>query len=411
MAHRGLITPVRVRWRLLPWWAHVLVVFAATRVVTTVIMLVFAVEQARATGGPVPDYASFASNWDGQWYWLIAVSGYPAELPLDDAGHVAQNAWAFMPAYPLLLGVAVRLGAPFPVAAVLLSLVAGACASLLFERMLRGVGLPAGSALFGVLLLGTTPVSPLFQVAYAESAGLALLFLALLLVQRRRFFVLVPVVVVMSLTRPSGLAFALFLLLYFGLRVWRWRRDGGAHPRPAREFWGVVVAGLTSLAAGLAWPAIAWAVTGSPGAYLDTELAWRAGYLGHGELVPFEAWVRGIDFWLAFAGIPDALVSPLAVVAVAVTVVAFAVFLVTPWVRRLGELRLWLASYLVYLMAVFFPQSSTWRLLLPLSPALGAFAVPRSRMLRVALVALGLLGQLWWVYFCWVRMPGDWSPP
>jgi hypothetical protein len=90
----------------------------------------------------------------------------------------------------------------------------------------------------------------------------------------------------------------------------------------------------------------------------------------------------------------------------------FAAFLVTRWARRLGiEVRLWLVSYVVYLMAVFFPQSSTWRLLLPLSPALGAFAVPRSRALRVTLVVLGIAGQLVWVYFCWIRVPGDWSPP
>jgi hypothetical protein len=35
------------------------------------------------------------------------------------------------------------------------------------------------------------------------------------------------------------------------------------------------------------------------------------------------------------------------------------------------ELRLWTASYLVYLLAVFFPQSSIFRLLLPLSPMWG----------------------------------------
>ena len=57
----------------------------------------------------------------------------------------------------------------------------------------------------------------------------------------------------------------------------------------------------------------------------------------------------------------------------------------------------------MYLLAVFFPQSSTWRLLLPLAPALGAFAVPRSVPLRVGLVVLGIVGQLLWVYGCWVQ--------
>ena len=51
----------------------------------------------------------------------------------------------------------------------------------------------------------------------------------------------------------------------------------------------------------------------------------------------------------------------------------------TPWVRRLGvDLRFWMLSYALYLLAVFFPQSSTFRLLVPLAPALGALAIPRS---------------------------------
>lgn len=411
MADRRLITPALVRWRLLPWWARVLVVFGVSRVVTTIVLLCFGVVQARETGGAVPDLFTLSANWDGQWYWSIAAGGYPSELPTNAAGNVVENAWAFLPVYPLFLGLFMRLGFPFPIIAVFVTLAAGACAALLFERLLRGAGMDAASALFGVVLLCTAPVSPMFQVAYAEAPGLALLFLALLLVQRRRFVVLLPVLVVMSLTRPTGLAFALFLLLYLVLRIVRWRRTPDAHPLPRGEFAAIVGAGLTSFAAGLAWPGIAWAVTGSPTAYTDTELAWRAGYVGHGGLVPFEGWLQGFAFWLRFAGVPGAGL-PLAVVVVLVLAALFAVFLVTPWARRLGaELRLWLVSYLVYLMAVFFPQSSTWRLLLPLSPALGAFAVPRSRALRVTLVVLGIAGQLVWVYFCWIRVPGDWSPP
>jgi hypothetical protein len=411
MADRRLITPALVRWRLLPWWARVLVVFGVSRVVTTIVLLCFGVVQARETGGAVPDLFTLSANWDGQWYWSIAAGGYPSELPTNDAGHVVENAWAFLPVYPLFLGLFMRLGFPFPIIAVFVTLAAGACAALLFERLLRGAGMDAASALFGVVLLCTAPVSPMFQVAYAEAPGLALLFLALLLVQRRRFVVLLPVLIVMSLTRPTGLAFALFLLLYLVLRIVRWRRTPDAHPLPRGEFAAIVGAGLTSFGAGLAWPGIAWAVTGSPTAYTDTELAWRAGYVGHGGLVPFGGWLQGFAFWLRFAGVPGAGL-PLAVVVVLVLAALFAVFLVTPWARRLGaELRLWLVSYLVYLMAVFFPQSSTWRLLLPLSPALGAFAVPRSRVLRVTLVVLGIAGQLVWVYFCWIRVPGDWSPP
>jgi len=189
------------------------------------------------------------------------------------------------------------------------------------------------------------------------------------------------------------------------------RRD--EHPLPRRETAGIVTAGLVSFASGMSWPAIAWAVTGSPTAYTDTELAWRAGYVGRGAFEPFVDWFHGVAFWLAyFTRIPTEVAGPLAAIGTGLVVALFAVFLFTPWAKRLGvEVRLWLVSYLVYLLAVFFPQSSTWRLLLPLAPALGAFAVPRSTALRVSLVLLGVAGQLLWVYGCWVQMPGDWSPP
>ena len=66
-----------------------------------------------------------------------------------------------------------------------------------------------------------------------------------------------------------------------------------------------------------------------------------------------------------------------------------------PHVRRLGvELRLWSASYLLYLLLVFFPQSSIFRLLVPLSPLWGAFALPRSTAWRIGVLAAGLVGAV-----------------
>jgi hypothetical protein len=102
----------------------------------------------------------------------------------------------------------------------------------------------------------------------------------------------------------------------------------------------------------------------------------------------------------------------LAYVAVAVLVIGFAALLFVPGVRKLGvDLRLWLASYAVYLLAVFFPQSSTFRLLIPMFPLLGAAALPRSRVYRVSLVALMIAGQCGWLYLCWWVNGYDWTPP
>ncbi len=59
---------------------------------------------------------------------------------------------------------------------------------------------------------------------------------------------------------------------------------------------------------------------------------------------------------------------------------------------------------------MFFPQSSTFRLLVPLAPALGALAVPRSRVFRIALIVLGVAGQVGWVYIAWWIDGVDWTP-
>ena len=84
MADRGRLSlAARVRWRLTPWWGRVLLVYVASRVVTGIILLVMAVVQAQLNSGVVPDPFSFATNWDGQWYWRIAASGYPSGLPVE----------------------------------------------------------------------------------------------------------------------------------------------------------------------------------------------------------------------------------------------------------------------------------------------------------------------------------------
>ena len=66
MAERRLSTTLRVRYRLVPWWVKVVLVFLASRVVTTGILLDFAGRQAvNSWTGAQPNYFDFASIWDG----------------------------------------------------------------------------------------------------------------------------------------------------------------------------------------------------------------------------------------------------------------------------------------------------------------------------------------------------------
>ena len=214
-------------WHNLPWWARVLTIAAAGRLISTVILLFFAQAQAaNAWTGASPSYPEFASLWDGRWYEIVAFSGYPAELPRTVDGHVAENAWAFMPVYPAVVRVVMGLsGLDWATAAVVVSILATLAASLVFYRLMR-LALDESTALFSVVIFSVAPLSPILQVAYAESLHVLLLAGALYLVLTRHYLAAFPVIAVMCFTRPSGLAFALFLTLHVLVRWFRRRSSG-----------------------------------------------------------------------------------------------------------------------------------------------------------------------------------------
>jgi Gpi18-like mannosyltransferase len=389
----------RVRWRLMPWWAKVMLVYGVARAVTTTIVLSLAnVQGANPWTGASPGFFEYANIWDARWYQIVWLTGYPAELPLTPDGHVAENAWAFLPVYPVIVGMLTWLAVPWNVASVVIALAAGLGAALVFHRLMSRFLAP-DQALYAVVLFCVAPVSPIMQFGYGESVGFLLLALALLLLVERRYGWLFPVILAWSFTRPGALAFALTLVLHWAWRWFRRRRD----PFPVRE--RVLAASVAVFAglSGLSWIGIAWAATGDMQAYTDTELAWRSAYIGSRELVPFTAWFQSGDWWLG---------QPLGTIAVIAIIAAFAGLVASPAVGRLGvDIRLWSISYALYLLAVFFPQSSTFRILAPLFPLLGAFALPRARWYRWGLVVLFLVLQVGWLLICWGIDGLDWTPP
>jgi hypothetical protein len=252
-----------------------------------------------------------------------------------------------------------------------------------------------------VAFFATFPVSAVLQVPYGEPLSLLLLAAALLLVIRRQYWWAIPVVVLLCLSRPVGVPFAAMLgiLLIFRL-VQRVRRsEAGFHTTPDL----VALTSLTAVAgaSALAWPAAAWAATGDIQAYTKTETVWR----GH-DLVPFKPWFdTGVDLFGPVLGI----LAPFVFVAL------FAAMLYLPPVVRLGvELRLWCACYTGYLVAFLHPQTSTFRMLLPLFPlALGAALLSRSKAYRGTVVVMFLLLQIVWVVWlwAWAQLPGGGDYP
>lgn len=390
-------------------WARpaiaVAAIYIAARLVTTVFVAVGAAISNSRTGG-AETIGSLLMRWDGQWYWVVGVEGYPSELPLDAAGNVTQNAWAFLPVYPAITrAVSFLFAGQYPIAAIAVAVVAGYGASLALYHLLRE-RIDRSAALWAVAFFAAGPLAALFQMGYAESLFLLWLHLALLVLVRRRFGWLYLLIPLMGYTRPGILAFALLLALYGIYRWFRRRVD----PLPAVQIVHIVLLGLLAAAVGFSWQLIAGVVTGDPSAYMETELSWRRGWTGdHGGFVPFEGFIQASAIWFRVWGMPEAW----GYVALGVLVVALAALLVfEPHVRRLGvEIRLWSASYLIYLLLVFFPQSSIFRLLMPLSPLYGALALPRSRAWRIGLLAVGLLGQWWWIDQMLVQGTTFWQIP
>ncbi|WP_426516833.1 hypothetical protein ACPPVQ_18995 [Diaminobutyricibacter sp. McL0618] len=362
----------------------------ASRVLTTAIMVATATQVgSRPTSDSPLRYAALSQLWDAGWYHKVALHGYPSVLPHNASGAVVANTWAFLPGYPFLVrALMATTGLSWNFASVAVSVAFSLAFVLVFDRLMHLV-LPSNTARFAVVLLCVSPLSPILQVAYAESMNLFFVALALYLLLRRRYGWLIPALAIMSLTRPGEIAFALTLAAHVALR-WRNRRRDPWLPgqRPLS-----IVATLLATGFGLLWPAIAWIATGSLSAYTATELAWRARDLGATSLLPFAPWIESANFFFA---------PPWGLLLLALTIGgAIAAFFSRP-VRRLGtDLRLWIASYALYVLAVFFPQTSTLRILTPMFPLFGALAQPRSRIYRITIVTVFVAAQALWLIGSW----------
>lgn len=412
----GAAGALMARW---PWWVQVGGLYVAARLVSACIFMAAALHQGVNPWFPAkPDYWSFVNIWDARWYGEALQNGYPAVLPTDGAGNVQENAWAFYALFPMLGRVVAGLtGMPPAFALTVIAMVSGLGAALVIYRLFR-LRASHRTALWGTVFVSTFPVSAVLQVPYAESLNLLLLATALLLVMERRYLWAMPAVVLMCLSRPTGVPFAAMIGLLFLHRVWQHysaaRSAAGAGgfaakagqardvPHSVAQLWSL--AGLTAVSGigALLWPAIAWAVTGDIQAYTKTETVWR----GH-DLVPFKPW---FDTGILLFG------PVLGVVAPFVFVALFAAAMMCRPVRALGsELRLWCACYMGYLLIFLHPQTSTFRMLLPLFPlALSAALVSRSRAYRGSVVTMFLLLQIVWIVWLWAWAPlpggGDYPP-
>ncbi|WP_458115384.1 hypothetical protein [Arthrobacter sp. D2-10] len=397
------IRSLRDRAAAFPWWLQVLLIYGVARLYSTIVLTVAArLQMPSPWAEGSPTYEEFINFWDSGWYARIHDGGYPTALPRGDDGSVLENQWAFYPLFPAAVRVFSMLtGTGWNPGAAVLATLSGAAAALVIYRLFR-LRSAHRDALWAVGLVAFLPISPILQIPYAESLHLMLLSLALYLVIGGHYLRAVPVVVLMCLARPAGVPFAAMLgvLLLMGLAA-RGDAPEGRSSAAGDLLRLAVLAGVCGIAA-VVWPVVAWIATGIPDAYVQTETAWRGS-----ELTLFAPWLS------ASMQLLGPVLGPVGLV---LLTAGFAAILLSPAGRRLGlPLQLWCAAYLLYLAAFWNPQTSTFRILLPLFPLVLAFVLlSDSRAYRwLALAACASL-QIVWVTWLWAWAPlfgaGDYSP-
>jgi len=391
--------------------ARVAVTYLGLRAVSALLLLLASRDQVVMPDwtGPSVEYIDMTVLWDGSWYRHVAEHGYPVQLPIDPAsGHVAQNAWAFYPLFPLLSRMLMGVtGLGFPAVASTLALLCGLGASILMARLLADRVGPA-VALGAVAVWAAFPASVSLQLAYTESLAMFVLCGLLWAVMRRSWGVVAGLALVLGLTRPIAVPVVAVVTVAAWLR-WRAReRD----PVSRGEYLAMATALASSCVAAVLWPLVAWYVTGSRTAYTDTMASWRVG----GRIEPLTPWL-GMSQW-AFRDFEGAAVfGPVGLAALATTIV---VLTCGPWATRLGpELRTWCLAYPAYLAVVLDPFTSIFRYALPLFPLVavvlgGGWLTRTARWLWVrvgVLVALGVVGQAAWIWKLLVYHPPSDYPP
>ncbi|MBO1765853.1 hypothetical protein [Allobranchiibius sp. GilTou38] len=369
--------------------------YLVCRAFSAVLMIWLARHQppAGVPGGVSGGHATYWDEtrmWDGRWYQEIAAHGYPHHLPVGQDGKVAQNAWAFLPLYPLAVKCLMLVtGASFAVAGSLLSLVLGGAAVAVMAVLLRDrIGAPA--AIASAVVFSALPPAIALQMTYTESLALLVLMGFLLALEREQWVVAAVLALTMGLTRPIA---APMVLVVLAVAVSRWR-ERRIRPVRGSDWVGMSAVAAAGVVGALLWAQIAGRVTGVRSAYFDTQGAWRAD-----GVVFFVPWVRNFELLFGQVGAVIVLVALLA---------TFVVMVTGPWARALGPVLLgWTVAYAAYLVATVDVWTSTYRyamFLFPLVPVtLGVGWVRRERRvlvpLRCAVFLLLSLGwQVWWAW-------------
>jgi Mannosyltransferase (PIG-V) len=223
--------------------AWVLQLFASSRLL--LVALIFFSRQTIARGPHVVvstqnehggTLLDILTQWDGNWYRLIAERGYAPPMP--------DVAAAFFPVYPMLVRAVAFIVRDLQVACVLVSNGCLIASALLLLRLLR-LDYDALVSRRTLIFLMFNPVSFFLSAAYTESTFLLLSVGALLAVRQSKWGVAGLCGGLLSATRAPGLLIGLPLLTE---HILQWRARG----QNWREFFRPHLLWLAVIPAGLA---------------------------------------------------------------------------------------------------------------------------------------------------------------
>lgn len=200
-----------------------------------------------AVSRPIEGLSALARCWDTAWYLRVTDEGYPHALPADSSA----STLAFFPGYPAVVAAVHALGLPLTAAALLVSLVAGAVATVLVERMGRQVSSPA-AARGAAVLFACFPGAVVLSWGYSEALAAALIAACLLAIGRDRpILAAIAAALAGTVRADAGIALSVAVLVAAVPRL----RAGQARALAAPAIAGLGVLGHLGFI---------WAWTGSP---------------------------------------------------------------------------------------------------------------------------------------------------
>ncbi len=219
------------------------------------------------------------SNWDGIWYLRVLTEGYPSNI-----SH-AQTPLGFLPLYPLVVWPFAHIWSLHPshavyeITALIVSLVAGASATVLVQKLAASWWGPAPSRR-AVLMFCLFPGSIVFSMVYTEGLLLTLVCGSLLAMQQRRWLLAGILAGLSTAVGPVAVAIipacAVGALLEMRRQGWRGRAAYKTLVAPALAPLGAVAfAGYLWIHDGTPFASYeaqryGWQETSSPLALLDT---------------------------------------------------------------------------------------------------------------------------------------------